>query len=62
MMLKGPALKVVLQNMLLASPIQVTCPSEIFEETKSMPEEQQEEPKKEKMKQILQTCFPFQQD
>ena len=57
-MLKGPALNVVLQKMLLASPIQVTCPPKIFEEHKSTPEEQEEEPKEEKLKQIFQTCFP----
>ena len=49
-MLKGPALKVVLQNMLLASPIQVTCPPEILEEPKSTPEEEQQESKEEKRK------------
>ena len=57
-MLKGPALKVVLQNTFLASPIQLTCPLEIFKELKSTTEEQQEVSKEEKLKQIFQTCFP----
>ena len=60
-MLKGPALKIVLQNALLASPIQVNCPPpplEIFDEPKITSEEQPEEQEEEKLKQVFQTCFP----
>ena len=42
-MLKGLALKIVLQNVLLASPIKVTCPTDIFDEPKEASEEQPEE-------------------
>ena len=59
-MLKGPVLKTVLQTILLASPIKLTCPPEIFEEPKGATEEQEEEPEEEKLKQIFSTCFPHQ--
>ena len=52
-MLKGLALKIVLQNVLLASPIKLTCPTGIFDECKETSEEQPEEEEK-KLKQI---CF-----
>ena len=38
-MLKGPALKVIFQNTLLASPIKLTCPADIFDEPKETSEE-----------------------
>ena len=56
-MLKGPALKIVLQNVLLASPIKVTCPTDIFDKPKEVLEEQPEE-EEQKLKQIFQMCFP----
>ena len=56
-MLKGPALKIVLQNVLLASLIKLTCPTDIFYEPKEASEEEPEEEEK-KLKQIFQMCFP----